>query len=285
MPFGLQEYAGLVGSIPFFILLYILYLIIIRSVKISFKKVGMPREAIGGAIFGIRLFFFGVGVLTLLSILGEEVRTYVLTGGALLGTAVGLAFSRALSNIVSGIYVLVARPFRVGDFIQIGDSEGLVLEITLNYTRILKPDHTRQFIPNSMTVDSRLTNFRVRIDDYFEERGLEYHREDFDLDEEEDTRMDNAIERLKFLTKGDEIYRYTFDVEVERKCAQAPLEQYFKTVCEKWNQAFIIPPEFFFWSSAATTKKYRFAFITTNPREIISKGTEFKTEICNFPCS
>ena len=81
-----------------------------------------------------------------MTLAGETLGTYILAGGALLGTAIGLAFSRALQNIVSGVYILIARPFRVGDYIRLGDSEGMVLEITLNYTRILRPDHTRQVL-------------------------------------------------------------------------------------------------------------------------------------------
>ena len=214
-PFGLEEYAGYIAALPFFMFLYILYLITIRFVKISFKRVGMPREATSGTVFGIRLFFFAVSLLALLSLAGDTLGTYILAGGALLGTAIGLAFSRALQNIVSGVYILVARPFRVGDYIRMGDSEGIVLEITLNYTRILRPDHTRQFIPNSMSVDSKLTNFRVRVDDYFDERGMEYHRGIFDIDDDEYSRFDDLLDRIKFLTKGDEVFRYTFDIELE----------------------------------------------------------------------
>lgn len=278
-PFGLQSYAILVAAIPFFIFIYFLYLIIIRSVKISFKKVGMPREAVGGTIFGIRLFFFAVAFLTLMSILGDEVRAYVLAGGALIGTAVGLAFSRALANIVSGIYLLVARPFRVGDYIRLVDTEGLVLEITLNYTRILRPDHTRQFIPNSVTIDSRMTNFRVRVDDYLDERGLKYRREDFDYDADEDSKLDNAIEGVRYMTRGDEVYRYTFDEEIEKTCDRPAKEAYYNALCDKWNEEFILRPEFFFWSSTATTITYRFAFMVVDPKEIMTKGVAFRTEV------
>lgn len=282
-PFGMEAYAGIIASIPFYAFLYIVYLIVIRSIKVSFKKVGAPREATSGTVFGVRLFFFTVALLTLLLLVDDDVKGYILAGGALMGTAIGLAFSKALSNIVSGIYVLLARPFRVGDYIRLGDSEGIVLEITLNYTRILRLDHTRQFVPNSMTIDSRMTNFRVRIDDYFDERGQEYHRSIFDDDDEQDSRFDNAIEKLKFLTKGDEVYRYTFDIEVERTCSRSAAEDYFRSVCEKWKDPFILPPEFMFWSSGATTLTYRFAFVVIDPKEIFSLGQDFRAEASAYP--
>jgi len=243
----------------------------------------MPREATGGTIFGVRLFFFSVALLILLSAIGESISQYVVAGGALIGTAIGLAFSRALSNIVSGLYILVARPFRVGDYIRLGDTEGIVLEITLNYTRVLRTDHTRQFVPNSTTIDSRLTNFRIRIDDYFDERGMSYHREIFDADDDEDSRFQNVVEKLKFLTRGDEVYRYTFDVEVERTCSQPKIQEFFTSLCIKWSESFILPPEYFFWSSSATTMTYRFAFIVTDPKDIFVEGQTFRTEAARFP--
>ena len=282
LPVGFKEYAGLIALIPVFVLIYIFYLIVIRSIKLTFRRVGMPREASSGIIFGMRLFFFAFALLLLLSWAGDVVSAYIVAGGALLGTAIGLAFSKALSNIVSGFYVLVARPFRVGDYVRMGDSEGIVIEITLNYTRLLRPDHTRQFIPNSATIDQRMTNFRVRVDDYFDERGLEYHRDIFDLDDDEDTRIQDAIERFKFILKGDEVHRYTFDIELEKTCSQLEAKAYFTKVCEKWQPQFILPPEYFFWSSTATTMIYRFAIIVTDPKEIFTKGQDFKAELSEF---
>ncbi|MFW9981415.1 MAG: mechanosensitive ion channel domain-containing protein [Candidatus Thorarchaeota archaeon] len=282
-PWGLGDYAGFIALIPFFLILYFLYLIVIRSIRISFKKVGMPREAIGGTIFGVRLFFFSVSLLVLLSTIGESISQYVVAGGALIGTALGLAFSRALSNIVSGFYVLVARPFRVGDYIRLGETEGIVLEITLNYTRVLRTDHTRQFVPNSTTIDSRLTNFRIRIDDYFDERGMQYHREIFDPDDDNDSKFQNAVEKLKFLTRGDEVYRYTFDIEVERTCSQPKIKEFFSSICTKWSESFILPPEYFFWSNTATTMTYRFAFIVLDPKDIFDMGQTFRSELTAYP--
>lgn len=282
-PFGLEEYAGLIAALPFFFFLYVLYLMTIRFVRISFKKVGMPREATSGTIFGIRLFYFAVALLTLISLAGDTIGAYILAGGALLGTAVGLAFSRALQNIVSGVYILIARPFRVGDYIRLGDSEGMVLEITLNYTRILRPDHTRQYIPNSMSVDSKMTNFRVRIDDYFEERGLEYRQNLFDFDDDTDSRFDDALDRLRYLTKGDEAFRYTFDIELERTCSKPVVQKYFESVCEKWKDTFVLPPEFMYWGSTATTITYRFAIITHDAKDIIIKGHDFRSELAEYP--
>jgi small-conductance mechanosensitive channel len=242
----------------------------------------MPREASSGIIFGIRLFFFTFAVLLLLAWAGDVVSAYIVAGGALIGTAIGLAFSRALQNIVSGFYILVARPFRVGDYVRMGDSEGIVIEITLNYTRILRPDHTRQYIPNSATIDQRMTNFRVRIDDYFDERGLEYHREVFELNDDEDTRIHEAIAKMKFLLKGDEVYRYTFDIELDKICSRPEAKTYFSKVCEKWKDQFVLPPEFFFWNVTATTILYRFAITVIDPKEIFTTGQNFKEELAEF---
>ncbi|NHI84328.1 MAG: hypothetical protein EAX81_08520 [Candidatus Thorarchaeota archaeon] len=279
-PFSAQDYLVGIIIIPAFILLYFLYLVTIRSIKIGFKRVGMPREATGGVVFGVRLVFFFLAFLAILALAGEVLQTYAITVGALFGTAIGFAFSKALSNMVSGLYVLAARPFRVGDYIRIGDSEGIVLEITLNYTRILRPDHTRQYLPNVTMVDSRLTNFRVRIDDYLSERGIEYHHED---DDDKDSRIENALEKIKNLTRGDEVFRYTFDVEIARECSRSKIERIFHEVCKNWNEKFIQEPEFIFWNSTATTITYRFAFMVIEPKDIMTLGTDFRSEVSSYP--
>lgn len=283
-PFSAEDYFLAIIIIPAFILLYLLYLVTIRSIKIGFKRVGMPREATGGVVFGVRLIFFFFAFLAILALAGEVLQTYAITVGALFGTAIGFAFSRALSNMVSGLYVLAARPFRVGDYLRIGDSEGIVLEITLNYTRILRPDHTRQYLPNMSMVDSRLTNFRVRIDDYLSERGLEYRREDFDEDDD-DSRIENAIEKIKDLTRGDEVFRYTFDVEIARECSRPKVEAFFHDACKRWHGKFIQEPEFIFWNSTATTITYRFAFMVIDPKDILTLGTDFRSEVASYPAA
>jgi small-conductance mechanosensitive channel len=225
----------------------------------------------------LRLLFFIFGITTILSAATIIPETTIITGGALFGTAVGLAFSKALSNMVSGFYVIGARPFRVGDYVKIGDVEGIVLEITLNYTRLLQPDYTREFVPNSKVVDSQVTNYRVRIDDYMAERGVDYH-----VPHSSVGRVRAALEGLRTLTKGTEVYRYSFEVSVHKDYNIEQVDTYFKETCENWKDEFLEQPEVLFWSENNFGIIYRVSYIVSDPRDILGKGSDFLHEISRF---
>lgn len=275
--YGLGGYAEVVTIIPFLIFLYIVYLIVMRTVTITFRKVGMPAEATSGIKLMLRLLFFVLGITTLLSATTIVPAEVVLTGGALFGTAIGLAFSKALSNMVSGFYVLGARPFRVGDYVKIGNIEGIVLEITLNYTRLLQPDYTKEYVPNSKAVDSQVTNYRVRIDDLMAERGREFHP-----DHPASGKVKQAIEGLRALTKGPEVFRYSSELHVNKDYNIASVDAYFEETCEKWKDEFIEKPEVLFWAETMFGIVYRATYIVADPMDILGKGSDFLHEMARF---
>jgi hypothetical protein len=276
-PFHLEGFAQVVAIIPFLVFLYLVYLIVMRSMTITFRKVGMPAEATSGIKLMLRLLFFAFGITVLLSATTIIPQETFLTGGALFGTAIGLAFSKALSNMVSGFYVLGARPFRVGDYVMIGDIEGIVLEITLNYTRLLQSDFTKEYVPNSKVVDSQVTNYRVRIDDLMMERGREYHS-----DSPKASKVRIALDGLKSLTKGTEVYRYSFEVNVHKDYNIDLVDAYFDKICEKWTKEFIEKPEILFWAEGMFGLVYKITYIVTDPMDILGKGSDFLHEISRF---
>ncbi len=273
-PYGLGGYAEWIAILPFLILIYVIYLIVVRSVKISAQKVGMPREAMGGTVFIVRLIFFVIAFLAVLSTTNVVLGEAAIAISTLLGSAIGLASSRALGNLISGLYVFAARPFRVGDYVKIGDTEGIVLEITLNYTRIMQPDYNRALVPNNKVVESGVTNYRVRVDDYLKERGEEYHREI-----SSESRMDAAIDRFKYLTKGEEIYRYSFDVYVHMSYDIDEVKRTFDRLCTEWEDRFLHPPEYIYFSNQNFGVIYRFAIIVDEPRLLMTIGGDFQTVI------
>ncbi|TFG09271.1 mechanosensitive ion channel [Candidatus Thorarchaeota archaeon] len=273
-PYGFGSYAIWIAILPFLLIVYIVYLVVVRSIKISARRVGMPREAMTGMIFIVRLLFFAIALLAVLATTNVVLGEAAIAISTLLGSAIGLASSRALGNLVSGLYVFAARPFRVGDYVKIGDVEGIVLEITLNYTKIMQPDYNRAFVPNGKVVDSGVTNYRVRIDDYLLERGEEYHQEPLSK-----SRLNATIDRLKYLTMGDEIYRYSFDVYVHMSYDIDRVKEIFDRICREWEDRFIHPPEHFYYSNENFGVIYRFAIIVKEPRMLLTTGAEFQTEI------
>jgi len=119
---------------------------------------------------------YGILALTLVAVLGQfGVQTtslIALLGAA--GLAVGLALQGTLSNVASGVMLLVLRPFRVYDKVKIADSIGTVREIGLFRTEIITDNGNFVSIPNATIFSgtiinvsreaTRRTDFTVEVD-------------------------------------------------------------------------------------------------------------------------
>ncbi len=88
-----------------------------------------------------------IGLVTALGTVGLDV-TALVTSLGLTGLAVGLAMKDIISNAVSGVLLLLYKPFRHGDRIAVAPHEGQVIEINLRYT-VLKADDRKVYIPNA----------------------------------------------------------------------------------------------------------------------------------------
>jgi small-conductance mechanosensitive channel len=91
--------------------------------------------------------------------------------GVLLGTAgivtVALAFAAqtSMSNFISGLFLIAENPFQVGDLINVGTTEGIVMEIDLLSVKLRKFDNTFVRVPNELLIKSEvmtLTKYPIR---------------------------------------------------------------------------------------------------------------------------
>ncbi|MCA1645281.1 MAG: mechanosensitive ion channel family protein [Chloroflexi bacterium] len=101
--------------------------------------------------------FFTVTLLVVLGMLG-----FNSTGLLTLAGAVGLAFSLAiqdiLKNFFSGIYLLLERPFRVGDTIRVKDQQGVVENIGVRTTELRTAENVQVLVPNTVVFAEVVTN-------------------------------------------------------------------------------------------------------------------------------
>jgi small-conductance mechanosensitive channel len=95
------------------------------------------------------------GLVTALGTLGLDV-TALVAGLGLTTFAIGFALKDILANAISGILVLVYRPFRVGDRVNVKSLEGTVVEINLRYT-VLEAEGKRMLIPSSLLFSEPVT--------------------------------------------------------------------------------------------------------------------------------
>lgn len=112
----------------------------------------------------------------------KTIATSMLAGAGILAIAVGFASQQALSNVVSGIFIVLFKPFRVNDRIIIRDTlAGMVEDITLRHTIIRNFENRRIVIPNSVISNEILINADLADEKIcrFLEMGISY---DSDID-------------------------------------------------------------------------------------------------------
>src|SRR6266481_8764066 len=104
------------------------------------------------------LLTFALFLVMALQNLGVELLTLI-TGVGVAGAGLALATQGVLGNLVAGLSIIFAKPFRVGEYISIAGEEGQVATITLFTTTLTHPDRSRVVIPNRKIVGEILHNF------------------------------------------------------------------------------------------------------------------------------
>ncbi len=135
--------------------------VVTRWLNKIIKKTQIPPEVGNGLILTARLLILFGARIVLLHIGGVPTEILV-SFSALSGAAIGFASTRTIGNIIAGLYLLLARPFRVGDYVRIDSVEGIVQEITINYAKILTPARTIVSISTQRILDKDVTNYRFR---------------------------------------------------------------------------------------------------------------------------
>jgi small-conductance mechanosensitive channel len=99
----------------------------------------------------------------------------LLVGAGFLGIVVGLAARQTLGSLIAGFVLMFSRPFEIGDWVEVGDEEGVVTDITIINTRLENFDGEFVVIPNDRVADRAITNrsqkgrLRLRV-----EVGIDY---------------------------------------------------------------------------------------------------------------
>lgn len=108
-----------------------------------------------------RVLYAGIMVLTIITALanlGVQTASIIAVLGTA-GLAIALSLKDSLSNLASGIMLIVFRHFTKGDSVELDGIVGIVDEISLFHTRLTTPDNRRVAIPNSSIASARIINF------------------------------------------------------------------------------------------------------------------------------
>ena len=101
---------------------------------------------------------FVVGALVVLAIYTQGSFGWILTSFSVVGLVIGLSLQDILRNFFSGVYVLVERPFRIGDTVQVDGHTGVVQEIGFRATLLRTDDGREVVVPNATLMTSSLVN-------------------------------------------------------------------------------------------------------------------------------
>jgi small-conductance mechanosensitive channel len=119
------------------------------------------RADTGAVLLLSRVYYYGVltfGLVTALGATGLNVSALV-AGLGLTGFVLGFALKDVLSNLVSGIMLLIYRPFQIGDRIRMGEFEGVIQTIRMRDTLVLADDQRQIVIPNTKLITEVVVNY------------------------------------------------------------------------------------------------------------------------------
>jgi small-conductance mechanosensitive channel len=113
------------------------------------------RQAVGSMV---RYLLLGVGFLAIVQTLGINLTTFNVLAGAL-AFGVGFGLQNIFSNFISGLIIMLDRPVKVGDRIELANAEGEVTQIGARRTTVVTSDRVAVIIPNQRFVTDNVVNF------------------------------------------------------------------------------------------------------------------------------
>lgn len=157
-----QTEVTLWGLIYIFLVLFLLVYgsgkiknwIVNRLMAHSRADIGV-RQAIGSIV---RYVILTIGIIVVVQTAGIDLSALTIVAGAL-GVGVGFGLQGVTTNFVSGILILLERPVKVGDRVQVGQITGDVTDISLRATTVVTNDNIAIIIPNAEFVSSNVINW------------------------------------------------------------------------------------------------------------------------------
>ncbi|MES1199199.1 MAG: mechanosensitive ion channel domain-containing protein [Pseudomonadota bacterium] len=135
----------------------------------------MVRYALTAFVIVAVLNRFGVATTSIVAVLGAS------------ALAIGLALQGTLSNVAAGVMLMLFRPYRLGDFVELAGEKGTVEDVSLFTTDLTRLDNVRVVLPNGMCWSAAMVNYTAHP----------RRRIDMDFAVAYDTDLDQAIDVLK----------------------------------------------------------------------------------------
>lgn len=176
----------LLGALAVFIVGRYLIHLAVRLVSAALEKQKVDPTILRYVASVINVSLNVLLVVAILGYFGVETTSFAALVAAM-GIAIGAAWAGLLSNFAAGVFVIVLRPFKVGDFIQAGGITGTVVRIGLFATEILTPDNVHTIVGNTKVFGDNIMNYSAS----------EYRRVDRTAQLAHTVDVQDAVTRLK----------------------------------------------------------------------------------------
>jgi small conductance mechanosensitive channel len=155
--------------LPKVVVALVIFLIGLLFARLARRWLGraLDRGRIGNDPL-LRSFFVRTVSLTIIALagfsalghLGWDIRTF-LTGLGITGIIIGFGLRDTLSNFASGLLLLIYRPFRAGEIIEVEGAQGTVQELTIVNMQMTSIDGVRIIMPNSKVWGAKIINYSL----------------------------------------------------------------------------------------------------------------------------
>ena len=133
-----------------------------RKLSNTVQKIMTAREVDEALVkFASSLAYSALLIFVIIATLGQvgiQTASFVAIVGAA-GLAIGLAMQGSLSNFAAGVLIIIFKPFRIGDFVEVAGTSGSVESIMVFTTELKSGDNKKIIIPNSSVLGGIITNY------------------------------------------------------------------------------------------------------------------------------
>ncbi|MCJ7762135.1 mechanosensitive ion channel family protein [Candidatus Bathyarchaeota archaeon] len=206
------------------------------------KRAKLEPSAANNLLLTFRILIL-IGAVFALSRVGGLQAEWLLSISAIGGAALGFASQKTIGNFIAGLFLLAARPFRVGDYVRIGTVEGIVQEVTLNYTKVLTIGNNTVSVSNLQILDRDITNFAYKN------------------------------------KKGGNIYCYTFEVGFDHSVATEKIAEIFNEVFQKYMHVLPKQPSYMLARSDGVGRVYVVYLYVEHPEDIFTLRPQIAEEV------
>lgn len=206
------------------------------------KRIKLEPSASNNLVLTFRILILIFAVLAISSVGGVQAE-WLLAVSAIGGAALGFASQKTIGNFLAGLFLLAAKPFKVGDYVKIGTVEGIVQEITINYAKVLTASNNTISVSNLQILDRDITNY------------------------------------LYESSKTHNLYCYTFEIGFDHSIPSEKLNQIFNQIFDSYSIVLPRKPTCMLIRSTSLDRVYLIYLYVDKPQDIFTLRPRIADEV------